>query len=318
MNKEDLKIRLLENLSKSRSNDPHSDIGFYIHQTRSLLFAYTILGEDDIRNGKKLIEPAFTHNAIPAKLSDIEEIYYHILNKYEYANETLYSLKTNILDLQYHTLYLAYVKNKYDRKVSKISSIFYDLSQVGRLIWNTAKLFVINTSSRFYFSYYYEKEREVMKELFPIKTKYELDNDDYMEDNEEEENKDNIISDELTKNNKISLENITIKLNYMILNKLEKNISSIFHKIDEKIDEYNMKINYSEKYQEIENITNNSNISKYILSKEINDLKNLYQWQNKIISYGLICFCISLLFLLKKIYHFSKYKKVIKIYYKKI
>ena len=46
MNKEDLKIRLLENLSKSRSNDPHSDIGFYIHQTRSLLFAYTIFGED--------------------------------------------------------------------------------------------------------------------------------------------------------------------------------------------------------------------------------------------------------------------------------
>ena len=121
----------------------------FIFIKQGLYYLLIFFGEDDIRNWKKLIEPAFTHNAIPPKLSGIEEIYYHILNKYEYAKEMLYSLKRNILDLQYHTLYLPYVKNKYDRKVSKISSIFCDLSQVGRLIWNTAKLFDINTSSRF-------------------------------------------------------------------------------------------------------------------------------------------------------------------------
>ena len=107
----------------------------FIFIKQGFYYLLLLFGEDDIRNGKKLIELAFTHKAMPEKLSDIEEIYYHILNKYEYANETLYCLKRNILDLQYHTLYLAYVKNKYDRKVSKISSIFYDLSQVGRLIY---------------------------------------------------------------------------------------------------------------------------------------------------------------------------------------
>jgi hypothetical protein len=55
--------------------DPHSPSGFNVRQKNSLLFLYDIFGNDDIRFEKKLIEPAFTHNAIPLKLSDIEELH---------------------------------------------------------------------------------------------------------------------------------------------------------------------------------------------------------------------------------------------------
>ena len=158
MNKEKIQKRLSENLIKSKSNDPHSDVGFYIHQSRALLFMYTIFGDDNKRNGKKLIEPAFTHNAIPVKLSDIKELYFYIGDNYKYAYEALFSSKRTKYDLQMHILYLAYVKNKYDRKVSKISSAFYDLTDYINIIYNTAQLFVINTSSRNYYSYYYKRE----------------------------------------------------------------------------------------------------------------------------------------------------------------
>ncbi len=78
-------------------------------------------------------------------------------------------------DLQFQTLYLAYVKNKYNRKVNKISSKFYDLSQGTKILKNTKKLFVINTSSRNYFPIFYSREKEILEKLFPVKTKYELD-----------------------------------------------------------------------------------------------------------------------------------------------
>jgi hypothetical protein len=97
---------------------------------------YEIFGEDDIRYGKKLIEPAFTHNAIPVKMSDIEEIHDYIVKKYEFDNQILTSLTRTTFDIQMHTAYMAYVKNKYNRKVSKISSAYYDLNQIEYLQYN--------------------------------------------------------------------------------------------------------------------------------------------------------------------------------------
>jgi hypothetical protein len=178
MNK-DLIIQQLNELKKKKqSDDPHSPIGFYIIQKNSLLFLYKICGNDDIRYGKKLIEPAFSHNAIPMKISDIEEIHDYIRDYYDQAKIILFSKERSSYDLQYQTLYWAYVKNKYNRRSYKISSEFYDLSQAYKVMGNTKRLFVVNTSSRNYNQIFYIREKEVLEKLFPTKTKYELENDD--------------------------------------------------------------------------------------------------------------------------------------------
>ena len=136
---------------------------------------YDIFGDDDKRYGKKLIEPSFTHNATPLKLSDIEELYNYINKYYIFANETLKALSRSVHSLQMQTTYTAYVKNQYDRKVSKVSSAFYDLAQVNLIQKNNKKLFVINTGLSNYRPELFKKERMILNGLFPYKTKYEED-----------------------------------------------------------------------------------------------------------------------------------------------
>ena len=175
MNKEVI-IQQIEEIKKKRQSDnPHASNGFYISQKKSLLFLYDLFGNDDKRYGKKLIEPAFSHNAIPMKISDIEEIHKYIYDIYEFGKIILNEKERSMKDLQFQTLYLAYIKNKYNRKVYKISSEFYDLSQGTKILKNTKKLFVINTSLRKYFPILYLREKETLERLFPIKTKYELE-----------------------------------------------------------------------------------------------------------------------------------------------
>ena len=242
MRQDKLLTKLSENLNKRGNDDPHSPVGFAIQQTRTLLFLYDIMGNDEIRYGKKLIEPAFSHNAIPVKLSDIEEIYTYASNKYKYANITLKSLTRTIYDLQFQTLYMAYTKNKYDRKVLKISSSFFDLSQSRRTILNKNKLFVINTSSKKYNQFFYRREIEVLNKLFPEKTKYEIEEDDEILQKPEPN---------LFKNSAVILE---------IYNQIKL--------FDSKISVYN---------KELQNILN---ISKYIPKKyEVNKIKDNYSMQ---------------------------------------
>ena len=144
-------------------------------QKKDFIKIYMIFGNDNKRYGKKLIEPAFSHNAIPMKINDIEELHKYIYDYYEFGKVILNEKERSMNDLQFQTLYLAYVKNKYNRKVNKISSEFYDLSQGTKILKNTKKLFVINTSSRNYFPIFYSREKEILEKLFPVKTKYELD-----------------------------------------------------------------------------------------------------------------------------------------------
>ena len=60
------------------------------------------------------------------------------------------------------TLYMAYVKNQYDRKVSMISSAFYDLTNYRKVSRNNQQLFVINTGSINYDTYSYKKQRNIL------------------------------------------------------------------------------------------------------------------------------------------------------------
>ena len=180
MNLNNIENDLSYHIKKTRNEDAHTEFGYYQQHDRSLLFMYKIFGNDDKRYGKNLIYPTFTHNAMPLKMSEIYEIYNHIITKYEYINQTMHSLKRSVYDLNFQSLYTVYVKNKYDRKAMKIKNSFYDLIYAPKIkndiINNKIKLFVINTSTRNYRDFHYQKEKELLNELFPEKTPYELDN----------------------------------------------------------------------------------------------------------------------------------------------
>ena len=277
INKEVLLGRMSTFLKKRNSDNPHSDIGFYIHQTNSLLTLFDIFGEDDIRNGKKMIEPSFTHNAIPVKLSDFEEIYNDVKTYYKYAKELLFGIQRQKTDLQFQTFYMAYIKNKYDRKVSKISSSFYDLSQSRLVSNNNKKLFVINTGSRVYRPFFFQREMETLKRLFPEKTKYELDNDN---DNDninrfyKEQEKDNI---------------------YAKINRINDNITTFFNEFEKKINQSIKIVNFSKTLLE-----NKEDIQK--LSEEISHFQ-LYNQMHVIFNYF-----SSFLILIFIIYKIIKYQ----------
>jgi len=170
-----LNLKKEELIEKKHSNDPYSISGFYIRQKNSQLFLYDIFGNDETRFDKKLIEPAFTHNAIPLKLSDIEELHQLIFERYEYGKLMLYAKEKTMQDLQFQTLYWDYVKNKYDRKVYKISSQFYELNKLEKILSGNERLFAIITSSRNYRPILSVREKQILETFFPQKTKYEID-----------------------------------------------------------------------------------------------------------------------------------------------
>ena len=267
--KKELMLQQMIDIKKKRdSQDPHSPSGFYIVQKNSLLFLYDILGNDTNWYGKKLIEPAFSHNAIPLKISDIEEIHSYIENYYKQANIILNEKERSLYDLQFQTLYWAFVKNKYNRKVYKISSEFYDLTQSNKVAENKKRLFVINTSSRNYNQIFYNRERDALEKLFPTKTKYELDGEDLKDKKQKIDAKIiiepiiNSFVNELNKNLRIDSEKIINQLNFIKLNKT--------------------KIHPEEK--------------EYIkiLKEEIKNMKELCFW-HEIFNYILISFFISMI-----------------------
>ena len=55
----------------------------------------------------------------------------------------LYAKERSIEDLQFQTLYWNYAKNKYDRKVYKISSQFYELIKLGKILSGIMKGYLL-------------------------------------------------------------------------------------------------------------------------------------------------------------------------------
>ena len=297
MDRFDLEEKLDFFLSELDNNSSsHSPEAFNIQHSRSLLLMYDIFGDDNIRHGKKLIEPAYTHNAIPVKLSDIEEIHDFIIKYYPFANDTLSALFRSINSLQMQTTYMAYVKNQYDRKVSIISSTFYDLTHLRIIPYNKKKLFVINTGTNYYRHYLYTYERKNLNKFFPNKTKYELNND----------------TDDIELNDLLHTE---YYIYHTVYSYIEYYINKKIKKIDRKIKESFMNIN--NKIYNAKNLIRKEekkNIEKAfesILSEEINYLKN----ENKNIErikYYLICFIIFI-GILKLYLIFLKKKNIEKI-----
>ena len=276
MDKNSMNTQIEKIQRKKFSDDPHSPNGFFIRQKKALLFLYDIFGNDNIRYGKKLIEPAFSHNAIPAKLSDIEEIHKYIYDYYEHGKLILYAKERTILDLQFQSLYWGYVKNKYDRKVSRISSEFYDIMKVFKIRSNTKKLFVINTSSRRYSPMAFQRERQILDNLFPTKTKYEIDEGEVKRRNEEE------------------------KRNNLILSFFAEKINQQF---DINSNEIDISLDDNVLFQKIKNYMDEQNNYIKILEEEIKFMNGQCLWQE------MINFILVIFFLLLLIYRYRKTKK---------
>jgi len=267
MNKDLIIQRIQQIKTKKNSNNPHSPNGFYIRQKQAQLFLYDIFGNDDIRYGKKLIEPAFSHNAIPLRMSDLEEIYKYIYDYYEYGKLILYAKERTIHDLQFQTLYWGYVKNKYNRKVNKISSEFYDLSAILKIIRNKAKLFVINSSTRNYNRMLYIREKNVLEKLFPEKTNYEIDENyesNFYENNQYKNTPGNA--------NNWNNQNIFIS----------DFINSINEEINTKSGEYKFELDKDILLKKLKNYFKDQKDYKRILKEEIKYMKKQCQWQERV------------------------------------
>ena len=173
LNKKTLESALKPLLAKIKNTGSHTPNGFSIMQKSTLLFLYSIFGDDDTRYGHPLIEAAFSHNAIAVCQSDIKEIYDYVVNLYPYANETLKAKTRHIRSLQPQTIFLSYPKNKHDRIVKRVSSKFFDLTQFKGKV--DTELYVINTSDKKYSLNYYKNEITNLQKIYPEKTPYEVD-----------------------------------------------------------------------------------------------------------------------------------------------
>ena len=188
------------------------------------------------------------------KLSDIEEIHQYIKDNYKYGNDILYSKERSLNDLQLQTLYWAYVKNKYNRRVYRISSEFYDISRVNRLQGNNKRLFVINTSSRNYNPFLFRREKNVLEKLFPTKTKYEIDFE-------------GVINDD----SKLISKKLINSINDLMINKINNNITFYSRAFLKEIG-----------LEQIINVKEQENEYKRLLEEEIQYMKNQCFWQEKI------------------------------------
>ena len=174
LDEEELKSEYMSGLSTINDINYHSQEGFLFRRASTLLLLYKIFSSQNSDN--PTIEVGYTHNAIPLKISDVEEVYDNIEKYYQYNDECLRGKTRNMRNLEPHILFMNYVKNKYDRPVKEMSWIYYDLSDVRQVSLDISKLFVINVEDKDYHPTRFKTEEEVLNTLFPKQTKYEIEN----------------------------------------------------------------------------------------------------------------------------------------------
>ena len=260
-------------LESKKAKGAHSANGFSIMHRSTLLFLYSIFGDDIERNGHPLIEASFTHNAIPVKQSHIKEIYDNIVKFYPYAKETLEAKERDIKSLQPQTLYMSYVKNKYDQRVKIVTSRFFDLVQFKGKV--NSGLFVINTSDRAYHQRYFINEINQLKLLYSEKSPYE--NSIVVQNFEKNKNQANKRNQQNNRNQQDKIKNKNLKPNQNIK---ERNQKQNENKKDnnqrkEEIKFKDDKIN-TEFYDSI------FNFLKYVLNDKNNYYKDILDIKNKI------------------------------------
>ena len=250
-----------------------------------------------------IIVPYFTHNAIPVNANDLKEVFDLIDNSTEFRYPTLYSLYRHPQSLQYQTMLVVYVFNKYRRKVNKIENNYIDAAYTITSKFDYP-LFCINTgNNKDYSQFSFDKMKITMEKLFPIPTKYEIyesktlaDNAFYILkqlDNDIKKLDSNINTKQLSKERleyqHISIKYETYKNQYEFLkaenlaykSRIEKIISDMIQiKNESEIKE--------KKLNELEKLDNNYNLISSIkkelifVNKEINNLeRNIMKYKKQ-------------------------------------
>jgi len=173
MDKEKI-LKKQKKMSKKKNQiKPHSKIGWnfsLLNTDKYFIEKYKI----------PIINPIFTHCAIPENLDDLREIFKEIQD-YEFINETLFSKTRHVLTLNQPEFVNLYQLNIKHRKVHQIKNIYIDmetikLDQLNKL---NIELFVLNTGGNHEPSKEkLENLKNIMKERFPKSTIYEKINED--------------------------------------------------------------------------------------------------------------------------------------------
>ena len=174
LDEDELRSEYMSGLSTINDINYHSEEGFLFRRASTLLLLFKIFSSLDLDS--PMIEVGYTHNAIPLKLSDVEEVYDNIEKNYQYSDDCLRGKTRNMRNLEPHMLFMNYVKNKYDRPVKEMSWKYYDLTDVRQVSLDISKLFVINVEDKDYHPTRFKTEEEVLNTLFPKQTKYEIEN----------------------------------------------------------------------------------------------------------------------------------------------
>jgi hypothetical protein len=154
--------------SKKDKIDPHTADGWRLHTAAVFKFFSQ-------HYNQTLISGGFTHNALSLNIDDIKEVFDLIKNKYEYANENLYSKTRNVFNLQSQTMFNTYSLNIKKRKVNMIRRKFIDLRELRKYKNLDIDLFVINKSGENkYENKEYLYEKQVLNLKYNEPTKYEI------------------------------------------------------------------------------------------------------------------------------------------------
>ena len=267
INFDKLENELLNCMDKIDEINYHSKEGFEFRKASTLSFVYKIF--DDNYDTNSLIGVGYTHNAIPLKLSDVEEVFDKIESDYKYSEFCLRGNKRNLRNLIPQIMFMSYARNKYNRPVNKISWKYYDLSEINNVNLNT-QLLVINKEDKVYDNNIYKKEEEVLNKLFPDAIKYEKN---YVESSDKPEEE---------KNNKANFIDDYIEQNKDDINeKNKKNIQDeqeLFNMNDNKNDNDKGEKNENNNKNNEENINNNNDINN---EEEKNDENKNEEINNK-------------------------------------
>jgi len=154
--------------SKKNMIDPHTADGWLLQTCAG----FKLLLEN---YPEPLVDAGFTHNALSLNTRYVKEIYDLVKERYQYANELLFSKVRTVYDIQFQTLYNAYALNIKKGKVHTIPRKFYDLSQLKKRIDLNFELFVINTSGENkYNNSEFQNLKNILENKFNKPTPYEI------------------------------------------------------------------------------------------------------------------------------------------------
>ena len=160
---------LYEKKAKISKEEQNNDVFLY---SKYLTF-YFILNLFNISSEQNIYIPNFTHNAIPANLKDIKEIY-DLAYGSEYKYATLDCLYRIYGYLQFQIFILSYTFLKYKRKVKNIPHKFIRINNTISSDFNVS-LFCINKGEGYYSYLDFYKAKIAMDYLFPKPSPYEID-----------------------------------------------------------------------------------------------------------------------------------------------